>query len=415
MIKKYLTRAFKILLLVFLFVTATIQILTLFLFPTEVILVKGNELELKNIPGIFKTELLNEPKTVAANIDIVGSKIKAVSSGSSNLSVKAFGAVNVKTISVEVVDKKKVAASGLLVGLKIKSKGLLVVDKDVVKTEFGDVDVTADADIQKGDYIIKINNKKITKVTDFLREIQSSDGKYITIELQRDNETIITKVKPVKSIEDDKYHVGIWIREGVAGIGTMTFFDPSAGTYGALGHGIVNSENNNLLPITSGVICGSELVDIKKSTDGNPGEVRGVVVENKVLGEVEINSDQGIFGKLLSKTKNYETLEVASRYEVKEGAAKIRCNLENNEIKEYDIKIINVNPDFVMGTKGFVIEVTDKRLLELTGGIVQGMSGSPVIQNGKIVGAVTHVIVNDTKRGYGVFIDSMLSQSHKIK
>lgn len=207
---------------------------------------------------------------------------------------------------------------------------------------------------------------------------------------------------------------GLWVRDGTAGVGTVTFYDPSTGSFAALGHGITDVDTGELLPIASGDLLRTTILSIKKGQRGNPGQLKGTVANQTQVGNITKNTSFGIYGKMSNlselNTNPSEELEVALRDEVKQGPAKIRCALEDGKVQEYDIEIQKVSKNNTTDNKSMVIKVTDERLIGITGGIVQGMSGSPIIQNRKFVGAVTHVLVNDPTKGYGVFADMMLKQ-----
>ena len=216
---------------------------------------------------------------------------------------------------------------------------------------------------------------------------------------------------PVKSSEDGKYHIGLWVRDSTAGIGTLTFYDADTGKFGALGHGITDIDTGTLMSVKSGEKLESDILGVKMSRSGVPGELKGVFSEGRQLGTIESNTEVGIYGKLekhaMQRMKG-KMYPVGVRANIKEGPAVILSNIDGKKTEEYDIVIQKVSRQNLNGSKGMIIKITDERLLSTTGGIVQGMSGSPVIQDGKIVGAVTHVLVNDPTRGYGIFIETML-------
>jgi stage IV sporulation protein B len=211
--------------------------------------------------------------------------------------------------------------------------------------------------------------------------------------------------------DDKKYHIGLWVRDSTAGIGTLTFYDPKTSAFGALGHGITDIDTGLLMPVDSGEIIESSILGIKVGKSGVPGELKGVFIEDMRLGTIENNSEFGIYGKLSDNAANKITgklYPIGLRSEIKEGPAVILSNIDGKSIAEFEIEIQKVSRQNINGSKGMIIKVTDQKLLEATGGIVQGMSGSPIIQNGKIIGAVTHVLVNDPTKGYGIFIEGML-------
>lgn len=260
--------------------------------------------------------------------------------------------------------------------------------------------------------ILEVSGKKIDNTEDLITEIDNSNGEGIKVKYKRGNKVAALTVKPIKSVEDNKYHVGMWVRDSTAGIGTLTFYDPKSNGFGALGHGITDIDTGALMPVENGEIVESNILTIIKGRSGNPGELKGVLIEEKrELGLIKINSPYGIYGTLnkdaLGKFPN-KLYPVGLRSDVEVGRATILANIDGKTIEEYEIEIQKISKNTTNRQKGMVIRIKDSRLLEQTGGIVQGMSGSPIIQNGKLIGAVTHVLVNDPTRGYGIFIENML-------
>lgn len=222
-------------------------------------------------------------------------------------------------------------------------------------------------------------------------------------------EVVIT---PLKCLEDGKYKIGLWLRDGAMGVGTLTFYSPDYSSYAALGHGISDEDSKKLIELESGNIYSANVLSVIKGRSELPGEIRGILNEEENIGTIEKNSNIGIIGKLenvSSVLSSRERISVASKNEVTVGPAKIRCTIDNSqEVKEYDIEIQKVSTNNLFESKGMVIKITDEELISKTGGIIQGMSGSPIIQNGKLVGAVTHVYLSDSTKGYGIFAETML-------
>ncbi|MDP4092043.1 MAG: SpoIVB peptidase [Bacillota bacterium] len=337
--------------------------------------------------------------------------IKSEKNGFVNINLKLFGLLPVRTIHVDVVPNKMVVACGNTIGVKLNINGILVIGISDVNTKDGrNPQPGKEVGIRPGDFLIAINGKKLDTIEELISEVDKSGGNPLKIKYRRGSTFIDTEIKPVLSNEDKKYHIGLWVRDSSAGIGTITFYDPETKRFGALGHGIADIDTGTILPVESGEVIKSTIMDIRKGKTGSPGELKGMFLDGKKLGYITNNCESGIYGILNSnatgmlKGKEYP---MAMRSQVKEGPASILCNIDGEKVEEYGIEIQRVILQNSSSSKGMVIKITDKRLLDKTGGIVQGMSGSPIIQNGRIVGAVTHVLVNDPTRGYGIFMEWM--------
>lgn len=297
-----------------------------------------------------------------------------------------------------------VIVGGENVGIMVKTKGVLVVGLYKVDNEL----IAASTNIKPGDYITKINNVSVNNIDDFSREINNdSDKESIDIEFKRGNKTYNTNLK-LKKVDND-YKTGLYVKDTVSGIGTLTFIDPNTKTFGALGHQILDSSSNNILNINDGSIYHSYITGINKSTNGKVGEKESLSEENKVYGDIKENTIRGIFGKYDNEINNSKLTPVAKNNEIVLGGASILTVVSDDEVKEFKINIDKI--DYNDKTKNILFTITDEELLSKTGGVVQGMSGSPIMQNGKLIGAVTHAIVDDCKRGYGIFITNMLEEA----
>ena len=332
--------------------------------------------------------------------------------GSVKLNFKAFGVIPLKTMQVDIIPSKKLAACGNTIGVKIKMDGILVIGlSEVDKPDGSKAAPAKDGGIKTGDVIYEVNNKKLSGIKDLVEQIDNCKGDKLTIKFKRGNEFASTTISPIEGVNDKKYHIGLWVRDSTAGIGTMTFYDPETHGFGALGHGITDADTGTLMPVNSGEVMESNIISVRKGEQGTPGELKGIFMENKPpMGNIFANAECGIYGQMFSdfhidKNRLYT---IGLRGQVKVGPATILSNIEGNKIEEFNIMIEKVSRQSFSGPKGMVIRVTDKKLLNSTGGIVQGMSGSPIIQNGKLIGAVTHVLVNDPTRGYGIFVEWML-------
>ncbi len=342
--------------------------------------------------------------------------LRSLKQGCVNLKMNLFGLIPVKTMEINVIPNKEVVACGNAIGVKIRTKGLLVIGISDVEDTSGNKSFPAkQSGIKPGDMILQANENDLVSINDLIEQIDESDGQDIHLSIKHGNEIVERYIKPVKSSDDNRYHLGLWVRDSTAGIGTLTFYDPDSKSFGALGHGITDIDTGKIMPVKEGEILESTILSVKKGKQGAPGELKGIFMEQrKRLGVINKNSEFGIYGKLEDNASSRiegKLYPVALKSQLKEGPAKILSNIDGSDVKEYDVEIQKVSRQKLDSAKGMVIKVTDPRLLSLTGGIVQGMSGSPIIQDGRIVGAVTHVLVNDPTRGYGIFIEKMLKNA----
>ena len=317
-----------------------------------------------------------------------------------------FTAVLLVVTPALALNAESLVPIGHTTGIKMLSKGVIVVGTTEVPTEKDSL--YPSEGIKKGDVITKVNGINIEKSEDFRDTVRKSRGKPVKLTVlhgDREKQFLLT---PVKDSEGE-YKLGIWVRDSMAGIGTITFYDPQSGIFGALGHGICDLDSGVLIPFKKGSVMESTVEDVKKGIDGEPGELKGNYNLNEDYGILLNNTNSGIFGKVKQGVEfnNKTPLPVADKSEVKCGPATILSNVEGDNVEEYKIEIVKIYPSYENDTKNMMIKITDKNLIEKTGGIVQGMSGSPIIQNGKLIGAVTHVLVNDPCRGYGIFIENM--------
>lgn len=366
-----------------------------------------------NIPKrIYINEDTNSIK-VSNNVLIKDSKITK-----DKLELKFLGLIPIKSVSVSKVKDLELYPGGLNVGIKISTKGVLVVGHSDVESAEGKVESPAKASgIELGDIVTKIDGKEIESSRDLSKKISNLDKEKITIEYIRNGVNNEKEVQLKK--ENNEYKLGLWVRDSTAGIGTLTFYDKNTNLFGALGHPITDGDTNRPFTIREGNLLNSSVISIKKGEKGAPGELKGLFVNEKEnIGNINKNTEAGIFGtgsdKLINDAYN-KPLKVGFRSEIKEGAAKIITTIDDGGPKEYDIEIIKLLPQEEPGAKSMVIKVVDQELLEKTGGIVQGMSGSPIIQDNKLIGAVTHVLINKPDVGYGIYIEWMLKDAGIIE
>lgn len=343
-----------------------------------------------------------------------GSEHTATSDGSYQVDVKLFGMVPVKKVSVDVVDRQTLVPCGTPFGVKMFTQGVLVVSMSDVETANGTVNPAKQAGIQVGDVITRIEGKQVNTNEQVSDMVEHSNGQPLKITAIHKNETYETTLTPVVSTSHTGYRAGIWVRDSSAGIGTLTFYSPETGVFGGLGHAICDVDTGEIMPLMTGEVVDVSINDVIKAKAGSPGELRGSFSSATDMGRLIQNSETGIYGVLFEQYTGHEAMPIALKQEVKEGDAEILATIDGDTPKKYSIKIEKVSFSDKAKTKNMVVKVTDSELLEKTGGIVQGMSGSPIIQDGHLVGAVTHVFVNDPTRGYGIFIENMLDGAQEI-
>lgn len=300
---------------------------------------------------------------------------------------------------------------GKAVGIKLFSDGVLVVGLSPVETEAGSSFPGRDCGLKAGDVITHINGGEVDTIEEVQALVAQSEDEPLTIQAVRGQRQLQLTAAAVENSQG-VYQLGVWLRDSMAGIGTMTFYDPTSGVFGALGHGINDVDTAMLMPLESGSIMPASVSEVKKGTSGVPGELHGQFDLTRDLGTLYANTNLGIFGQMPKEMVGTAVapVEVASRDQVKTGPATILSNIQGDEVEEFDIQITHLYPEGD-GTRSMMVEVTDPELLKSTGGIVQGMSGSPILQDGRLVGAVTHVLVNDPTRGYGILAENMLKQA----
>lgn len=326
---------------------------------------------------------------------------------------------NESTVTAPVVAEKVLVPGGQSVGVKMDVKGVLIVGLEEIEGKNGEkVNPGLLSGLQIGDIIMEINGTEVYRA-DEVQELVNEIKDTIKLKVKRNTDIVNISINPVESGEDGLYKLGVWVKDKSAGIGTLTYYDPSDSTFGALGHGIVDPETNSILSVDTGVLLESKVEDVREGKSGEPGEIKGIFYHSSdPLGSLEKNSSFGVFGLAYHPIENpiySKPIAVGTREQVELGKAYMLTTLSNNEIKRFEIEIEKIENQDSSSGKNMVIKVTDEELLKESGGIVQGMSGSPIIQNDRIIGAVTHVFVNDPQRGYGIFIENMLKKSNFVK
>ena len=335
--------------------------------------------------------------------------VKVSQNGSYQIRCKWLGVLPLKTIKVHTVEKQEVLVSGSPVGIYMETKGVLVIDSGEITDREGIRRTPAEHIIQSGDYICEIDGKVLTGKRQLMQLVRENQGEPMELQVIRHQETIKLEMTPVET-EDGSYKLGIWVRDNIQGIGTLTYVEPN-GTFGALGHGISDTDTGERLEISDGDLYRADILSICKGTAGTPGELRGVINyrEENRIGTICGNSQYGIRGQMEpgKYTESMKKIPTGLKQEIQTGKAEIRCDIGDG-IREYQCEILEIDSNARDTNKCFVLRITDDDLLSRTGGIVQGMSGSPVLQNGKLIGAITHVFVNDPTKGYGIFIENMM-------
>lgn len=331
----------------------------------------------------------------------------------SKAEIMLFGSVPVKEVNINFDERREVIPGGTPFGIRIYTNGLVVAKTTEIQTADGNKNPANEAGIQCGDIILSVNGEPLRTNEQLLKCVENSGGESIKIEAEHNNEKYTARIKPVKDSIQNKYKIGLWVRDSCAGIGTMTYTDPETGMFGGLGHGICDSDSGSLMPLDHGDIVSASISSVKKSTCGSPGALSGYFTDSEPIGTLISNGEHGVYGSV-SRPVSGKTVPVAYKQEIKKGKAKILSTIDGTRPEYYDIEIEDVSYNSNNNCKNMVIKVTDKNLLNKTGGIVQGMSGSPIIQNNMLVGAVTHVFVNDPTHGYAIFAETMLSQSNSV-
>lgn len=361
-------------------------------------------------------EEINQNKIFGKNISVhIGEKTITVGGKKSTVKTlifKLFGFLPVKTLETNVAEDSQVFIGGAPIGFAIDIDGLIILGGNSVLTETGLVNNFDKSELQKGDIITSIGDKRISNLNDLQEFLSDYDKGEIRGTLVRKDEEHSFTISPIKDSQDDAYKLGLWVKNDATGVGTLTYAECDSLKYGALGHPITDYETGSIIPAKSGKIFSCNVIGLNKGERGSPGEIKGVFMQGKnSKGSVEKNTKFGVFGKLSEKDKlidSNKVTNIGSRLTMKPGKATLISSISGVS-ENYEIEIIKANYQPKSSDKSFVFRVTDQRLLRLTGGIIQGMSGSPILQNGKMLGAVTHVFISDPTKGYGIYVDWMVA------
>ena len=392
----------KILTIIFFFIIY-IYIVCISVIPENIILFEDEILKLKTLPGV---EFLETASTSNEGLNFT------------HIDVKLFGTLNVKETNITKIEDAEVVPIGKVIGLKLYTNGVLVVGMGEIEDENNIVNRPYEkADIQEGDTILEVNEQEIENISSLKKIINSSNGENLKLKILREGSIITSNILPVKTGKEE-YKLGLWVKDAATGVGTISFYEPKTNSFAVLGHGITDSDTGNLINIDYGELVTSKILSIKKGESGDPGEVRGTIINQQTIGEVSKNTDFGVYGNLENLTSlNIDVskaIKVASRDEIEIGEAKILCATDSsNTVKEYSIEIEKIYLENNSNNKSMLIKIKDEELLAKTGGIIRGLSGAPIIQNGKFIGAVTNVLVSNPEIGYAIFGDLMLKEIRK--
>ena len=395
--------------IVVILIISYVYICSIISIPENIVIFEGDNLNLKIATGLSLSSRNQQTVLTASNI---GTK-KIDKEGIDKLNLNLFGGIKLKSVNVAVIPKTTVIPLGTAIGMKLYTKGVLVVGMSQINTDNNEkTKPYENSGIEQGDMILAINNKEVSNTDELIGEVNNSNGNSIKIKYLKNNETLETSITPVKS--KNEYKIGLWVRDAAAGVGTLTFYEPNTNSFMALGHGISDIDTEKIVEISNGELITANIVSIKKGEKGKPGEMKGTIDSGNKIGEISKNTNLGVYGNVTNKSylgiDSNNEMEVATRSEIKEGRAQIICQLDNNEKNKYNIEIEKIYTMNNEDNKSMLIKVTDEELLNKTGGIIQGMSGAPIIQNGKFVGAITNVLVNDPTQGYAIFADMMIKQ-----
>ncbi len=342
-------------------------------------------------------------------LNLNNNTLTAKEKGESEVSVNLFGLFPIGKMRVQAGDEQRLMPGGAAVGVALATQGVLVIGVSDVSGK----SPAQSAGLRAGDVIELVNGQPVNSSQHLVELISSSKGLPLSLTFERNGSKRTVSLQPTLDSVSGLYRMGAWVRDSTAGVGTLSYYNPQNGTYGALGHAINDGDTGKLLPVKEGSLLKADIVDVKKGQKGNPGELRGSFLRDQVvLGSIEENTNLGIFGELDTPYVNPlypDGLPIGFQETVKTGPASILSTIDGEGIKEYAVEIVQANRQMAPSQKSMIIRVTDPRLLQTTGGIVQGMSGSPILQNGRIIGAVTHVFVDDPTHGYGLYIEWMLN------
>lgn len=416
-IDKFIKRNIKKLILLLILLTIYIYIIVIDNIPEVVTVFEGENFEIQTIFGI-KINIENKEQEAILTSSVLKETAEFGKKGKNTIEVSLFDTFKIKDIDINVIEKTNVIPIGGLAGIKLYTEGVLVVGMSEIQGKDNNkYRPYINSGIEEGDVITAINDNKINSTTELVKNVNESKGNTIEITYNKDGETKECSITPIES--NDGYKLGLWVRDSAAGIGTITLYEPQNNAFIALGHGITDIDTSELINISTGELVTTKIISVIKGKNGEPGKIQGTVEKQQNIGTIYENTSFGIYGTVKNienlKYNGDKEMEVALRDEIKIGKATILCCVdESQEAKEYEIEIEKIYKNNNYDNKSMLIKITDKELLEKTGGIIQGMSGSPIMQNGKFCGAITHVLVNDSTQGYAVFGDILIKKLNTI-
>lgn len=407
----------KFFLLIVLFTVLYIYMTSLDKIPEKIVLFQNEDYEISHLKGTY---IEGKATSIADRLWGSLTKVDSKDTGISKLKLSAFGGFFKKDIEVSVLPTRKVVVGGDTVGIRLYSKGVLVIGESPVQGMDGIYyEPYKNSNIRKGAKILKINNEKVETILELVEAVANiEDSRKAIVQYEQGGQIHEEEMNPITCFDDGRKKLGLWVRDGAMGVGTLTFYDKQTGKIGALGHGISDMDLKELIDVDEGFLNLANIISVKKGLKNEPGEIRGMLNERVEIGKITLNNECGIYGeydKECDLLNNRKEVFVASKNEIETGPATIYCSIDGDGMpKEYNINVVKKSDLIGIKSKGMIIEVTDEELLKKTGGIIQGMSGSPILQNGKFIGAVTHVYVNDPTRGYAIFAESMLEQLNEL-
>ncbi|MBE5778985.1 MAG: SpoIVB peptidase [Clostridiales bacterium] len=383
--------------------------------PQQMVIAAGQEAALE-LPFPLTARRTEPDRTAASDI---GEKLSGTGGEETTLTVSLFGLLPLKKVNVDIREDLRLYPGGMAVGVALKTQGVLVVGTSDLTNAYSPARL---AGVKAGDIITEVNGKPVTSTGELTELVSRQGSKALLLTVQRGQNQLQLTLEPQKDGATGSYRIGAWVRDSTAGVGTMSFYgeveEGQGIRYGALGHAITDADTQQVLTVSDGEVMKAEVVDVRKGQAGLPGELKGSFLqEHAVMGNIRLNNQYGIYGVLQDVPEHPlypEGLPIGRKDAVHTGKATILCTVDTSGMKEYEIEIVEVARQSEPAQRSMILRVTDERLLQKTGGIVQGMSGSPILQDGRIIGAVTHVFVNDPTMGYGLFVEWMIGESGKI-
>lgn len=376
--------------------------------PETISIFKGEQIKISTLWGI---NIKRENSSIETSSNIEESNFQEL--GNETFTVSLFDKIQLKKIDVNVMEEVEVIPIGEVVGIKLYTNGVLVVGETAIENKQGEkIKPYENTEIEEGDSIIAVNNTIINNTDELIKIIEDSKGEKLEITYISNEEEKKCEITPVKN-QEDKYKIGLWVRDSAGGVGTVTFYNEQTESFAGLGHAITDIDTGDIINTSSGQIVDANIISIVKGRKDEPGKIQGSIKQNSIIGNIYKNTKFGIYG-IVKNANNLsidysKKMKVASRQEIKTGEATFLCGIDG-EIKEYKLQIEKIFLNNSYDNKSMLVKVTDEELIQKTGGIVQGMSGSPIIQNGKFIGAITHVFVDNPEIGYAVFGDMMIKQ-----